>query len=160
MILNTANVSFEATYFSVAEIRGIDRAAIDEEGIAGYALMTRAAQAALDVVRAHHPGGNGWVFLCGSGNNGGDAYVMARLAHAEGIDVCARWLSDPSELGGDARRAYEDFRSAGLSCEAFTENLPGDTDLIVDGMLGSGLVRDVSGGYRAAVEWANAHPEP
>jgi len=80
-------MSLPAEIYAVADVRKIDHAAINDAGISGYALMTRAAQAALDAVRAEFPQAKRWQIVCGSGNNGGDGYVLARLAALQGIEV-------------------------------------------------------------------------
>ncbi len=66
--------------YTAAQVRGIDYAAIHESGIAGYELMCRAGRAVVDVARGRFPGAQRWLILCGPGNNGGDGYVVARLA--------------------------------------------------------------------------------
>lgn len=146
--------------YSVQGVRDIDRAAIDGAGIAGYALMTRAARYAFDVARAEFPGSGRWQVLCGGGNNGGDGYVLARLAHEAGIGVEVRTLTDPDRLSGDAATAHRDYVAAGGRIGPWQDALDGDADLLVDAMLGSGLSREVGGRYRGAVAACNAHPAP
>ena len=78
--------------FGVAAVRALDAATI-ASGISGYALMSRAGVAALAVLRARWPVAKDVLVLCGGGNNGGDGYVVARLAHAAGLSV--RVLATP-----------------------------------------------------------------
>lgn len=144
--------------YSVAAVRSIDRCAIDEQGIAGYTLMTRAAQAALGHAQQYFPGSRRWLVLCGSGNNGGDGYVFARLALASGIDVKVVAVTAPDNLNGDAALAYKDYVAAGGRVEEWKGSIPADVELIVDAMLGSGLMRDVGGSYADAVVAINSHP--
>ncbi|MGB5163684.1 MAG: NAD(P)H-hydrate epimerase, partial [Woeseiaceae bacterium] len=61
--------------FDVAAVREIDRTAIEDRGIPGYTLMTRAAEAAVAEARRRFPAAKRWQVLCGAGNNGGDGYV-------------------------------------------------------------------------------------
>ena len=91
--------------YSVASVREFDRVAIEEEGIPGYALMTRAGKAALAAAISHFPGAKRWQVLCGAGNNAGDGYVVARLAAAEGVAVSVIAVVDPESLSGDAATA-------------------------------------------------------
>ena len=51
--------------------------------------------------------------VCGAGNNGGDGYVLARLAQAAGLDALVLAAAPPDKLGGDARRAQEEWLAAG-----------------------------------------------
>ena len=148
------------TYYSVSEVRSLDRAAIDEHGVPGYELMTRAAQSALNVARERYAAALRWEILCGGGNNGGDGYVLARLAAAEGIDVRVTALTQPVRLSGDAERAYQDFVAAGGSAGAWTGSIPADRDLLIDALLGSGLERDVGGDFAQAVAAVNEHAAP
>jgi NAD(P)H-hydrate epimerase len=143
--------------YSVANVRKIDKAAIDS-GISGYVLMTRAAQAAMQEIEARYPQAKRWQVLCGAGNNGGDGYVLARLAGQKGIAVSALALSNPEELQGDAGTAYMDFAAEGGVVGMWEGTIDAEADLLVDAMLGSGLERDVEGEYAAAVDALNDHP--
>lgn len=147
-------------YYSVSEVRALDRAAIDERGIPGYELMTRAAASALSYARERFPHATRWQILCGGGNNGGDGYVLARLAAEQGIDVSVTSLSQPDRLGGDAERAHQDFAAADGVAIPWAGTLDEDRDLLVDAMLGSGLERDVGGDYAQAVSAINGHAAP
>lgn len=146
--------------YPVEAVRDIDRCAIDEHGIPGYTLMTRAAEAALAAIVEHYPDAGRWLVLAGPGNNAGDAYVLARLARARGIDVVLLAMADPAGLGGDAATAAADWIDAGGAITGLEGALPGGRDLIVDGLFGSGLARAVDGDYAAVVEQANAERVP
>ena len=95
--------------YSVATVREIDRAAIEQTGVPGYALMERAAGVAVREVLASYPDARRWQIVCGAGNNAGDGYVVARLAAIEGIVVSVLSVADPESLAGDAATAYGDF---------------------------------------------------
>jgi NAD(P)H-hydrate epimerase len=146
--------------YSVANVREFDRVAIEDHGVPGYTLMTRAGTAALEAALARFPASRRWQVLCGAGNNGGDGYVVARLAAAEGIAVSAIALVDPAGLQGDAARAHGDFVAQGGVVLPWAGELDAEAELLVDGLLGSGLERDVSGEFAACVAAANAHSAP
>jgi NAD(P)H-hydrate epimerase len=146
--------------YSVESVRNIDRVAIDEYGITGYTLMTRAGQAALQAALATFPESRRWQIVCGSGNNGGDGYVVARLAAEHGIAVSVLALASPESLTGDAAKAYMDFAAMGGAAAEFEGALDADADLLVDALLGSGLGRDVEGRFAQAVRAMNAHRAP
>lgn len=146
--------------YSVATVREFDRTAIEDLGIPGYTLMTRAGEAAVAEVREQFPDARCWQIVCGAGNNAGDGYVVARLAAAEGLAVAVIAIVDPASLTGDAARAYSDFAGAGGVCAPWSGELDAAADLLVDAMLGSGLMRDVGGDFAACVESINTHGAP
>ncbi len=152
--------SLPVDIYKVATVREIDRSAIEDHGIRGYTLMSRAGAAAVAETRARYPEAMRWTIVCGAGNNGGDGYVVARLAAEEGVDVTVLALVEPRKLGGDAATAYRDFAAAGGRIEPWSSVLPTDAELLVDGILGSGLERDVGGEFSRAVAAMNAHPAP
>ena len=149
-----------ANIYSVATVREIDRCAIEDSGIAGYTLMNRAAAATIREARREYPDALRWQVICGAGNNGGDGYAVARLAAEEGIVVSAIALVDPQLLKGDAATAYRDFATEGGVAQPWSGELDADADLLVDAVLGSGLLRGVTGDLAAAVERINAHAAP
>lgn len=143
--------------YSVATVREIDRSAIEGEGIPGYTLMTRAGAAAVTEARERFPDARRWQIVCGAGNNAGDGYVVARLAASEGIAVSVVAVVDPESLAGDAATAYGEFAAEGGVVTAWSGQLDPDADLIMDGLLGSGLERDVEGDFALAVAAVNSH---
>ena len=152
--------SFPENIYSVASVREMDRVAIEEFGIPGYTLMQRAAAAALEFARDRFPTRRRWQVICGSGNNGGDGYVLARLAAKEGITASVVSLVDPESLSGDAATAYDDFVHGGGVVRPWAGSLDDDAELLVDAILGSGLQREVDGEFAAAVAAINNHAAP
>jgi NAD(P)H-hydrate epimerase len=144
--------------YSVAAVRDIDRTAIMDAGIPGYTLMSRAASAAMTVMRSRYPEARRWQIVCGAGNNAGDGYVLARLAAAAGLSVSVTTLVDPARLSGDAAIAYADFVAADGIAVEWSGELDPAAEVIVDAMLGSGLDRDVGGKFAIAVDRVNGHP--
>jgi hydroxyethylthiazole kinase-like uncharacterized protein yjeF len=143
--------------YSVATVREIDRTAIEDEGIPGYSLMTRAGAAAVRAARERFPDATRWQVVCGAGNNAGDGYVVARLAAQDGIVVSVLALVDPESLTGDAATAYGDFAAEGGVVMPWEGALDDEASLIVDALLGSGLEREVSGEFAKAVSAMNTH---
>lgn len=146
--------------YAAADVRRIDRCAIESQGIPGYALMNRAARAALDAARAAYPDARRWQVVCGAGNNGGDGWVLARLAAEQGIDVSVVALVAPESLDGDAARACRDFTATGGAEMRWEGSLDPRAELLVDAVLGSGLTRDVEGDFAAALAAMNRHAAP
>lgn len=145
--------------YSTAQVRGFDRHAIEVLGIAGFELMQRAAAAALRFLQAKWPETESLTIVCGAGNNAGDGYVLAALAVRAGLRARVVAVVDPAGLGGDAAKACALARKAGVEIEAWGGAVP-DADLIVDGLLGTGLTRAVDGALAEAVVAINASPRP
>lgn len=133
------------------EMRFMDRYAVDHLGITGELLMENAGLAALHVLKRRISlFGKKFLIFCGSGNNGGDGLVMARLLHSEGGVVKIFLLAD-----GDK------FRQAAATNYAIVSRLPVDKvrlknatavkrdlahcDVVIDAIFGTGLDRPVSG---------------
>ncbi len=146
--------------YSVAAVRETDRTTIEDHDVPGYTLMTRAGEAAVREAIAAFPEARRWQIICGAGNNGGDGYVVARLAASDGIAVSVLTLVDPDKLTGDAATACRDFVAAGGVVQDFEGELDGDADLLFDAILGSGLEREVGGRFAEAVAAVNAHAAP
>jgi NAD(P)H-hydrate epimerase len=145
----------EALY-SAAQARQLDQIAIEHHSIAGYTLMQRAGEAAFRVLRRHWPRARRIMVVCGPGNNGGDGYVVARLAHSAGLQVQVLALADPMRLRGDAYTAREAAQSAGVTIQGFEAARLRDSEVIVDALFGTGLERDVENEWREAIEAINA----
>jgi NAD(P)H-hydrate epimerase len=151
--------SLPRALYTAAQVREFDRIAIERFGIAGEVLMERAGKAAFALLRARWPQARRITVLVGTGNNGGDGFVLARLAREQALEVELLQLGDRDRIGGDAATNAERWR--GLAGEwAEFHHLSPHTELIVDAMLGTGLQRAVGGRFAAAIEAANAHPAP
>ncbi len=144
------------TLYRAEQVRALDRAAVDLAGIAGAELMERAGAAAFDALRTSWPGAQRIAVLCGAGNNGGDGYVIARLALQAGLDVQVVALTPAARLRGEARGAQERYVAAGGRGAARLEAALAGAQLVVDALLGTGLRGAVEGEWRAAIEAVNA----
>ena len=141
--------------YTAEQVRGIDYAAIHDSGIAGYELMCRAGRAVVDDARSRYPSAGHWLVLCGSGNNGGDGYVVARLALEAGVRVTVCSLVDTVQLKGDAARAHSDWQAAGGKLEGWPLPAGPAYDLALDALLGTGIDREVDGVFRQAIVYLN-----
>ena len=137
----------------VAEVRAIEAAHHNEP------LMERAGLAAAEQARAMAGDHGGRiVVLAGPGNNGGDAFVVARWLRAWYFDVTVVFPGDATTLPQDARAAHAALIAAGGTVTA----RPGDARpaLVVDGLFGVGLARPLADEHAALVRWANAAGAP
>jgi ADP-dependent NAD(P)H-hydrate dehydratase / NAD(P)H-hydrate epimerase len=125
--------------YSAAQVRALDAWEIDERRVPSYTLMTRAAEGALRALRARWPQARRIAMVCGAGNNGGDGYVLARLAREAGVDALALAATPAHRLTGDARRAADEYGADGRPAAPFTADALSGHDVIVDGLLGTGF---------------------
>ncbi|MGZ8244197.1 NAD(P)H-hydrate dehydratase [Methylomagnum sp.] len=145
--------------YRAQDVRAMDRYAIDTLGIPGIDLMRQAGIAAFAALRERHPEARTLSAVCGAGNNGGDGYVLARLAHQADWDVRVYPAAPPEALKGDALTAYQDFRAAGGEILDF---IPVDfegAEVVVDALLGTGLDREVEGPYAEIIRAINRYAQ-
>lgn len=148
------------TLYRAAQLRELDRIAIEEYGIPGSTLMERAGEAALVALRARWSQVSHIVVVCGLGNNAGDGFVLARLAHIEGLQVAVLQVGEAQRLRGDALAAKQKLLAAGITVQSFTEQALHGAELIVDALIAIGLNGMVQGEWRQAIEAMNASQLP
>lgn len=142
--------------YTAGETRELDRTAIEEHGIPGITLMARAADAAFRQLLATWPELEAVTVLCGTGNNGGDGFLIADLVHKRGLPVTVLQLGDAAKISGDAALAREQAVANGVNIEPFGTQAIEASSVVVDALLGTGLGGDVRGDYPAAIEAINA----
>ena len=145
----------------VEEIRNLDRRATEEYGIGEEILMENAGGASYFVIlKEFGVGGKRFVVFCGVGNNGGDGFVIARKLHSMGGDVKVFLLGDRNKMKGAAKTNFDIISRMPIeirdveSIEQTNEDVC-HCDAIVDAIFGTGLVREPSGIYGAAIELIN-----
>src|SRR3954447_2452062 len=140
--------------YEAAEMRAVDKWAIEEQGVPSLDLMERAgiglARIVAEVARAGLP----VRVVVGKGNNGGDGLVVARLLREEGREVDVLITGDPADLKGDARANLE--RLPGAGPEPFDPNRLAGSGAIVDAMLGTGFEGEPREPVKSAIEAINA----
>lgn len=140
--------------YTAAQTRELDRVAMQELGIPGFTLMSRAGQAVFDAIRERWPQAHSFCIVCGGGNNGGDGFVVGQLALQAGFAVTLIMLGDVRRLSPDAQQAYDGFQAAGGCTQAFEGELP-EADVLVDALFGTGLIRPLEGAYAEVVACIN-----
>ncbi|MBI2432638.1 MAG: NAD(P)H-hydrate epimerase [Candidatus Hydrogenedentes bacterium] len=135
-------------------MREIDRRCIQGLGLPGAVLMNNAGAAVFQEVREGPVG-----VVCGKGNNGGDGYVVARLALAAGHETQVVLLAEPSEITGDAAIFLGVYRKMGgavtvaVTPEAARAAVAAlaSCRVLVDALLGTGAKGSVCEPMRAAI---------
>ncbi|MCS3902386.1 NAD(P)H-hydrate epimerase [Methylohalomonas lacus] len=146
--------------YTAAAVRELDRRAIEDHGIPGSELMERAGAAAYTQLRQAWPEARCITVLCGGGNNGGDGFVIARLAQADGLDVRLISKAAATDLHGAARQAWNAAMAAGVPVRPFSTAELAAADVIVDALLGTGLDREVRGELGDWIAAVNAAAAP
>lgn len=143
-----------APIYRRVELRALETAARE------MPLMERAGFAAADVARTMIGERDGRVLvLAGPGNNGGDAFVLARRLREAFFDVTVVFPGDRQHLPADAAEAHRAYAAAGGKLVAVIPT-GWRGSLIVDGLFGIGLTRPLFAEYAAMVVWANASAIP
>ena len=145
--------------YTAAQVREIERRAMEDAGLAAAMLMQRAGEAAWQQLTLQWPGAAHLLVLCGSGSNAGDGYVLANRALAERRRVTVLTLGDRLRLPPAASEMRGQFLKAGGSETAFESRLPA-ADVIVDALLGIGLDRPLHGEWLKLVREINAAKMP
>jgi len=138
------------------EMGRADRLTIDG-GIPGSVLMENAGRGVANEVAARFPDAETVGVLCGPGNNGGDGFVAARHLQERGYRVRLGFDGDPGKLSDDAALMAKRFAG---TMESLGATLLADADVIVDGLFGAGLARDIEGTFADLIDAANATGAP
>ncbi len=151
---------------SVAQMRELDRTAIEKFGIDDKLLMENAGLATCTVIQSELGiKGRKFIVFCGMGNNGGDGFVIARKIHSNGGDVRVCIIGEPDRLAGSAGMNLDIIRKLHLEIELVRDAASlrvnvSHCDAIVDAIFGTGLTRDVEGLHRDVIELINASGKP
>ena len=139
-------------------MRTLERAAIESLTIYGYELMRRAARSAFEYLRSRWPDARCILVLCGSGNNGGDGYALAKLLREARLDTQVFALAPP-QPDSEAAQALADWRAVGGAVLPVDAAWP-HVDICVDALFGIGLSRALDGVAQAWVERLNSSRLP
>ena len=142
------------------EMRAFDAHAIKECKVPSLLLMENAGRGAADVIERQlfrgSAAGRRVVVVCGSGNNGGDGFVVARHLLTRGADVRVWLAGDPKKETPDCKANHAAYEGIGGK---FAAKL-GPADLVVDALFGTGLDRPITGALAQMIETINAADVP
>ena len=156
---------------SAAQMKELDRRAIEERHIPSIELMERAAEGVVEAALSLLPGRPGKcraAVFCGSGNNGGDGIAAARLLFLKGASVRVFLVGSYEKLTPDALEETRRLSECGVELEPWDpEDLSQSawargSHVLVDALFGVGLSRDIAEGsdYARAVELMNQCAAP
>ena len=144
--------------YLAADVRAIEQAAAVTLSLPP--LMERAGLAAAEVARdLSEPNGKPVLVLAGPGNNGGDAFVLARHLKQWWFNVTVAYAGEEKKLSPDARAALRAWRAAGGGIASALPATRG-WGLVVDGLFGIGLERNITGRYAEWIATINASSAP
>jgi len=141
--------------YTAEQVRRLDKCAIEGHGIPGMDLMERAGRSVFEAARQAFPEARRFLVFCGGGNNGGDGYIVARLAIEAGLEVALCALKDPQCLQGDAATAAARWQDAGGLPLGWPMDEVENYDVVFDALLGTGLDREPAGDYAAVIDRVN-----
>ncbi|MDO4329922.1 MAG: NAD(P)H-hydrate dehydratase [Lachnospiraceae bacterium] len=132
-----------------AQMKAIDRTAIQEIGIPSLVLMERAAMAVVEEVKKRTQSQDDIIWCaCGCGNNGADGVAAARMLHLAGYPVVIVFIGDREKGSREFQLQASIAEKLGIGLIEYGEFIPGSCDVLVDAVFGVGLSRSVEGEYR------------
>lgn len=145
----------------------MDQIASNDYGVPAMVLMERAGIAVFEAIKEMLPCPGRIFVLCGRGNNGGDGFVVARLAFEAGYDVECLVASRESELREDAKTQLAISRAQGVQPTFFDDpcwsrrlEAIGAYELVVDALLGTGAHGEIKGPIAEAISAINRSGVP
>lgn len=139
---------------SAEEMKLCDKNTMEHFGMPSCVLMERAAVSAFDVIREKDIKTDSVLAVCGSGNNGGDGMVLARLLFLSGSKVDLVMAGNPEHFSEEAKRQMGIVKAYGIP--VYREIPEGkDYDLVIDAIFGIGLSRPVKESYALTIEKMN-----
>jgi len=117
--------------------------------------MEAAGLAAFEHLQAKWPKASRILIVSGKGNNGGDGYIIARLASQAGLSVTLCHFCPREQMKGDAQIAFAQLDPDSLTIKDWSEVCISDFDLVVDALLGTGITGPVREPFAAVIESIN-----
>ena len=141
---------------SKEDMKTCDQNTIEGFGVPSCVLMERAALACVDELYRSGAALDRVLVICGSGNNGGDGFAIARLLFLDQVPVSIWFVGKEQSCTDQTRHQKEICEKYGIT---FCSNPEiNEYTVIVDALFGIGLSRDIEGSYRDAIGRINESP--
>lgn len=138
-----------------SQIKLLDKKTIEEFGIPSLVLMERAGLEVFKILQKKYYF-NKILILCGTGNNGGDGLVLARLFHSINKKVTIVLIGDNNKRTQENRHQLDLVKKLSINILDYTNDLDfNNYDLIIDSIFGVGLTRNLEGEYFEIINKAN-----
>lgn len=146
--------------YTSKQTRELDRITAEEFDVSATVLMERAGEVAFNTLQQHWPDAKSLCIVCGTGNNGGDGFVVARLAYEQDLNVEVLLVGDSAKIKGNALAAKQRLEGCGVNVHTYGNGKLPLADLVVDAVFGTGLKDVVSGDALHAIQAINQHGTP
>ena len=135
--------------------KAADRYAMDVMGLKSLALMETASSKIAEYVMKHFPLSHKISVLCGVGNNGADGVCASRILLRKGYQPHVYIVGNLEKASWEFLYQLCHFQQAGGAVTMYRPNTLPDDDILIDGIFGIGLHREIAGDYRLFIEEAN-----
>ena len=135
--------------------KAADRYAMDVMGLKSLTLMETASGKIAEYVMKHFPLSHKISVLCGVGNNGADGVCASRILLREGYQPHVYIVGNLEKASWEFLYQLCHFQQAGGAVTMYRPNTLPDDDILIDGIFGIGLHREIAGDYRLFIEEAN-----
>lgn len=135
------------------QMKMADQYTIQEKGTPSLTLMERAAESCVRVMDELGMDLSRPCVVCGSGNNGGDGFAIARILAERGKEVTVFLVGNHSSCTEETKHQMRLLKDRGIQISEGYE--PGDYSLIVDAIFGVGLGREIIGRYVQVIQQMN-----
>lgn len=146
--------------YSAHDTQAIEHEAIKQPELPSLLLMKRAGLFAFETLQHHFRPPNSITLLCGTGNNGGDGFIVAQLAAMAGIEVRVILFGQTEKITGDALIAYQEMCALGIHPEPFSQIAIEQADILIDALFGIGLNRPITGKLASQIKRINQTNKP
>ena len=130
-----------------------DSYTIREIGVPSVVLMEHAAQKTIEVMERENIDFSDILIVCGSGNNGGDGFAIARLLQEKGVRVTVFFAGKESSMSEECRLQAQIVRNLGIPIVTVMPEK--EYTVLVDALFGVGLNREITGAYCDVIEKMN-----
>lgn len=137
------------------EAKAIDTHAIQTVGIPSLVLMEKAAMTVAAVLMERESRERRILAVCGSGNNGGDGVAVARILHQQGYKTAVTVIGQSEHMTEEMKKQLEIAVNCHVPVLPTTAITDGQFDIMLDGIFGIGLSREVEGIYEQMIDAMN-----
>ena len=135
------------------QMKNADIHTIHDIGIPSEVLMERAALQTVEAMDEYGIDTSKALIVCGSGNNGGDGFAVARILHEKGMAADVLFAGKESSMSGECRLQKQIAEKLGIS--VFTVYPEKEYTVIIDAVFGVGLSRNITGHYQEIIRQMN-----